>query len=211
MRARCRVSILTGIWLPVCVLPAWLLIATGCSQPDLERQSKINTYEFEQTPVFPDGITARLEVAGTVAQGDLQREQQLSEAPPVTLDLVKRGKQRYEQVCLPCHGYLGKGDGMVVQRGFPTPPDYHSQRLRDAPDPYYVQVITDGFGVMYSYAARVEPADRWAITYYIRALQKAALATADQVPAAIAEQWQTAATADTHAKKGPTANTGTSP
>ena len=60
---------------------------------------------------------------------------------------------------------------MVVQRGFPAPPSLHSERLRDAPLRHFVDVITDGFGVMYSYRDRVSVEDRWAIAAYIRALQ----------------------------------------
>ena len=46
---------------------------------------------------------------------------------------------------------------MIVQRGFPQPPSYHIQRLRDAPVGHFYQVITNGFGAMYSYAARISP------------------------------------------------------
>ena len=66
----------------------------------------------------------------------------------------------------------GDADGMVVQRGFPKPPSFHEARLVSAPDEHFVDVITHGHGVMYSYADRVPPADRWAIAAYIRALQR---------------------------------------
>ena len=72
---------------------------------------------------------------------------------------------------------------MIVQRGFPMPPSYHTDRLRQAPPGHFVDVITQGYGVMYSYAARVEPADRWAITAYIRALQLSHNAPLNAVPA----------------------------
>jgi hypothetical protein len=71
---------------------------------------------------------------------------------------------------------------MIVRRGFPQPPSFHTDRLREAPLGHFVQVITNGYGLMYSYASRVEPADRWAIAAYIRALQlsqHAALADAE--------------------------------
>ena len=60
---------------------------------------------------------------------------------------------------------------MIVQRGFLAPPSYHIDRLRNAPVGHFYNVITSGYGVMYSYASRVQPADRWAIAAYIRALQ----------------------------------------
>lgn len=89
----------------------------------------------------------------------------------ITPALLARGQQRYEIYCAACHGLDGRGDGTVVQRGFPAPPTYHSERLRQAPDSHFYNVITHGYGVMYPYADRVAPRDRWAIVAYIRALQ----------------------------------------
>lgn len=102
--------------------------------------------------------------------------------PPVTLALLERGKQRFDINCSPCHGRLGDGNGMIVQRGFPHPPSYYIERLRQAPNQHFYDVITHGYGVMYPYADRVEPADRWSITAYIRALQASATATLADVP-----------------------------
>ena len=85
--------------------------------------------------------------------------------------LIKRGQERFNITCMPCHGREGDGRGIVVQRGFPQPPTYHIDRLREVEDGYIVDVITNGFGRMYNYAARVTPEDRWAIAAYIRALQ----------------------------------------
>jgi cytochrome c553 len=89
----------------------------------------------------------------------------------VSMALLERGRERYEITCMPCHGYTGEGDGVIVGRGFPKPTTYHIDRLREANDGYYFDVITNGYGRMYSYAARVAPEDRWAIAAYIRALQ----------------------------------------
>jgi mono/diheme cytochrome c family protein len=91
--------------------------------------------------------------------------------PPVDRALLLRGRERYEIYCLPCHSPLGDGDGPIVRHGFPAPPSYHEPRLRAAPDRHFYDVITRGYGVMYAYGDRVEPADRWAIVAYIRALQ----------------------------------------
>ncbi len=77
---------------------------------------------------------------------------------------------------------------MIVQRGFPAPPSFHLPRLREAPVGHFYNVITNGFGVMYPYAARVPPEDRWAIAAYIRALQLSENATlADAEPGARAQ------------------------
>ena len=74
------------------------------------------------------------------------------------------------------------GDGMIVQRGFPPPPSFESPRLRAVSAQHVFDVITHGYGVMYSYAARVEPEDRWAIVAYVRALQAAGGVTVAEVP-----------------------------
>jgi mono/diheme cytochrome c family protein len=111
-------------------------------------------------------------------------------APPLTLALIERGQQRYRIFCTPCHSELGNGQGMIVQRGFPAPPSYDSERLRQAPTRHFVDVIAQGHGAMYSYAARVPPADRWAIAAYIRALQKSQNASATDLAAAKAETGQ---------------------
>ena len=97
---------------------------------------------------------------------------------------LNRGRERYNIYCTPCHDYSGTGRGMIVQRGFPQPPSYHIQRLRDAPAGHFFEVMTNGFGAMYSYAARVEPADRWRIAAYIRVLQLSRNATIQDVPEA---------------------------
>lgn len=90
---------------------------------------------------------------------------------PVTKELIDRGQERYNINCIVCHGPVGNGDGMIVRRGFPQPPTYHDDRLRNAPVGHFFDVITNGWGKMNSYAYQVPPADRWAIVAYIRALQ----------------------------------------
>lgn len=140
------------------------LLASGCD--NMANQPKVNPYE-----VHPDA-SSRLPM--TNPPGTVARDQQPEPPPPpVTLALLERGRQRFDIDCSVCHGYAGFADGMVVQRGFPAPPSYHSDRLREAPIQHYYDVITNGYGVMYSYAQRVRPEDRWAIIAYIRALQAA--------------------------------------
>lgn len=88
-----------------------------------------------------------------------------------TAATYRRGRERFDIFCAPCHGPTGEGDGMVVQRGFPAPPSYHTDRLRGAPDRHIYDVITQGYGAMYPYGDRLSRQDRWAIVAYIRALQ----------------------------------------
>jgi Cytochrome c, mono- and diheme variants len=90
---------------------------------------------------------------------------------PVTKELIDRGQERYNIYCMVCHGPTGNGDGMIVRRGFPKPPTYNDDRLRNAPVGHFFDVITNGFGRMSSYASQIPVADRWAIVAYIRALQ----------------------------------------
>src|SRR2546425_9364546 len=90
---------------------------------------------------------------------------------PITQEVLERGQLRFNVYCVPCHSRLGDGQGMIVQRGFPHPPDYAIRRLRKAPVGHFFDVMTNGYGVMYSYASRVPPNDRWAIAAYIRVLQ----------------------------------------
>lgn len=90
---------------------------------------------------------------------------------PLSMSLLRRGQERYGIYCAPCHGYSGEANGMVVQRGFPTPPSFHEPRLRAAADSHFYEVISHGYGLMYPYGSRVEPYDRWAIVAYLRAMQ----------------------------------------
>ncbi len=89
----------------------------------------------------------------------------------ITKELIDRGQERYNIYCIVCHGPVGGGDGMIVRRGYPQPPTYHDDRLRNAPDGHFFDVITNGWGKMNSYAHQIPVADRWAIVAYIRALQ----------------------------------------
>ena len=91
--------------------------------------------------------------------------------PPMSASLLARGRDRFDIFCSPCHSIAGDGDGMIARRGFPHPPSFHIDRLRNASDAHFYAVITNGYGVMHSYARRVPPADRLAIIAYIRALQ----------------------------------------
>jgi cytochrome c553 len=148
---------------------------------------------LEKSDFFPDGAASRPLVAGTVARGHLDEDEAfyngmigtnlVTEFPmPVTRQVLERGKERYEIYCSVCHARTGDGDGMIPQRGYPAPPTFHKDSMRQAPVGHFYDVITRGHGVMYSYASRVEPADRWAIVAYIRALQFSHDARLDDVP-----------------------------
>ena len=93
---------------------------------------------------------------------------------PVTSQVIRRGQQRFDIYCSPCHSRLGDGRGMIVRRGFKQPSSFHIDRLRNQPIGYFFDVMTQGFGQMSSYASQVPVEDRWAIAAYIRALQLSA-------------------------------------
>ena len=149
-------------------LLAGLLLLGACD--DMTDQPKQKTYSPYVGPA-------------KVPAGTVEFQETPVEAPPVTLALLERGQARFRIYCTPCHSELGDGHGMVVQRGFPPPPSYHTARLRAAPVQHFYDVITNGYGAMYSFANRVQPADRWAIAAYIRALQRSQDATVAEVPA----------------------------
>lgn len=94
-------------------------------------------------------------------------------------ELLERGKERFTMYCSPCHGHQGLGNGIITTRGFPNPPSYTDQRLLEVPIGYFFDVMTNGFGRMYSYKSRVTVEDRWAIASYIRVLQFSQNATPD--------------------------------
>jgi mono/diheme cytochrome c family protein len=104
--------------------------------------------------------------------------------PSITAGLLARGRDRFDAFCSPCHGVAGDGVGFVSRRGFPHPPSYHSERLRNASDEHLYAVITDGYGAMYPYATRLAPPDRLAVVAYVRALQLSQHAPLSAVPAA---------------------------
>lgn len=164
-------------------LPIWLGLAAlflAACRPDMSNQPKAKP--LSQSDFFSDGASARHPPPHTVPQGEARENAAFYTGltngiyvtqPPVKLtpELLDRGRERFEAVCAECHDRTGSGNGMIVQRGFPQPPSFHVDRLRTAPIGHFYDVITNGYGVMYPYAARVEPEDRWAIAAYIRALQ----------------------------------------
>ncbi|WP_421683180.1 c-type cytochrome [Stutzerimonas urumqiensis] len=155
-----------------------MTLVAGCDQ--MARQPRADAQEASR--FFPDGKVNQAPPVGTVARGELARDAVLAERPPLTAALLARGEERYRINCVPCHGLAGDGLGTVVQRGFPRPPDFAEPRLVQAPDRHFLEVIEHGYGVMYSYAARVKPADRWAIVAHIRSLQLARTADVKALP-----------------------------
>jgi mono/diheme cytochrome c family protein len=186
-----------------------ITLLAGCRQ-DMHDQPKYKT--FRPSTFFEDGKSERQLVDGTVPRRNLREDPSRSDgdsnggrwlsindrsAPhqvdlskattlpfPLTREVMDRGQERFSINCLPCHGTLGDGNGMVSQRGFRHPPSFHIERLRKAPIGHFYDAMTNGFGAMPSYSDQVAPRDRWAIAAYIRALQLSRGATIDDVPPA---------------------------
>ncbi|PSC06534.1 cytochrome C [Alsobacter soli] len=135
----------------------------------------------EPSSLWRDGASSRTAPEGAVPV-DAAAQDAARQPPPVTPALLARGRERYEIACAPCHGLSGYGDGVIVSRGFPAPLSYHEPRLRSADASHFIDVIEHGYGVMYPYAARVAPKDRWAIVAYIRALQLSQAARVADAP-----------------------------
>jgi mono/diheme cytochrome c family protein len=163
------------------VVGACLSLLGGCRRQDMFDQPRADP--LEPSSFFPDGASARSPVKGSVARGQLRADPAfesgvtpdagfVAESPrPIDRALLDRGRERFTIYCAPCHGQLGDGRGMIVQRGFKQPSSLHDARLRAMPLGYFVDVISNGFGQMPSYRIQVSPEDRWAIAAYIGALQ----------------------------------------
>ncbi|MBV9590806.1 MAG: cytochrome c [Hyphomicrobiales bacterium] len=163
----------------------WLLLATlflaGC---DVSMTQQKKARALSPSAFWHDGASARPLPPGTVAQGDLARDAAATDPPTVSLAVVAKGRERYDIFCAPCHGLAGEGDGIIVARGFPAPQSFALARLRAAPAQHFFDAITNGYGTMYPFGARIPPQDRWAIIAYVRALQLASAAQLASVPEA---------------------------
>jgi mono/diheme cytochrome c family protein len=193
--------------LPGLALGVWALATAGCSEGDMVVQPKYKP--LRPSAFFADGQSSRPIEPGTVARGQLfdrpafdtgEVDGKLvtliplpgfdpadgltgAEAREARRRALTRGQERFNIFCSPCHARTGDGDGMIVQRGFSKPPSLHEPRLREVAPGHFFRVMTNGYGAMFSYASRVPPADRWAITAYIRALQLSRNADPADVPA----------------------------
>jgi len=167
-------------------------LALASCRRDMFDQPKSNP--LRESDFFPDQAASRPIAPHTVAHDGVSMDDSFNTGLngtnpvtafpfPITAEVLQRGRQRFEINCAPCHGLAGEGNGIIVHRGFPAPPSYHIDRLREAPAGHFVDVITHGYGVMLPQAERVAPEDRWAITAYIRALQLSQHATTADAPA----------------------------
>ena len=192
------------------IIPLFLVLMIGCYRgspsedppihlnPNMDHQPKYKAQA--ESDFFKDGATMRMPVPGTVARGDLRADHVyyqgknadgtlVNEAPVrIDMDLLKRGQERYNIYCAPCHDRTGAGQGIVIKKGFLPPPSFHLDRLREAPDGHFFDVISNGIRNMPAYNHQVQVADRWAIVAYIRALQRSQNARKSDVPEELINQ-----------------------
>jgi mono/diheme cytochrome c family protein len=204
---RCRIAGRSFLIFAFCLLPFASLLS-GCRQ-DMHDNPKFKPYREGSIRQLPEGTVARgsldlnpaapkvgaaqPQTAPAATTPGTQPGAAATAAQPipsgedgfpfkVTKEILDRGESRYNISCLPCHGKLGNGDGMIVLRGFRRPPSYHEERLRKAPSSHFYDVVTNGFGAMSSYADQLTPEDRWMVIAWIRVLQLSQNANYSELP-----------------------------
>lgn len=187
---------------------SFLILNLASCRQDMQDQPKYLPYRGSE--IFPDSLSSRNLVEGTVPRGYLREDQAMytgkTDAPvarsandtsksavsndvnefpfPITREVLDRGEERYNIYCSPCHGVLGDGKGMIANRGLQGPVSFHQDRLRTAPLGHFYDVITNGFGRMSDYSMQIPPHERWAVIAYIRALQLSQNANVADIPPA---------------------------
>ncbi len=176
------------------LLCAGALLTLASCREDMHNQPKF--IPLRENTFYADGRSARPQVEGTIARGQLQDDpllytgklngQEADQLPfTITERDMERGRERFNIFCSPCHSQIGDGNGMIVQRGFKKPPSYYEPRLLKAPVGHFFNVMTNGWGAMADYSAQIPVADRWRIAAYVRALQLSQTAKSSDLPAGL--------------------------
>jgi mono/diheme cytochrome c family protein len=183
--------------LPVLLLSAAALAAAGCDVIDpMMVQQKVVLYR--PNGFYEDGIPMRPPPPGTVAREDLRPPEvetgvgpdgkPLARIPlPVDRATLEVGQAHFDQTCAACHGVLGDGRSPVARNMSIRPPPSLHLRVGN-PDGWFYQVISEGYGLMPSYAPQLTVEERWAVVAYLRALQLSQRARVDLVPASERER-----------------------
>jgi mono/diheme cytochrome c family protein len=196
-------------WLHVAAAGSLLSFLAGCrgspsQEPPVHWQRQMFTQDKgkaqRENTFFEDHRAMRLPVENTVSTSDPidpgpyrtgkdDVGNYVSKWPSevqVSIDLLKRGQERFNIYCAPCHDRTGSGNGLIVQRAAKTtrwvPTSYFDERLMAMPVGQIFETISNGKGTMPSYAYQVPTSDRWAIVAYVRALQRSQHAGLADVP-----------------------------
>jgi mono/diheme cytochrome c family protein len=163
--------------------------------PDMDNQPRYDPQS--ESKFFSDHSAMRQPVEGTVAREWLQEDdayyrgkdknrEYIEENPvPLSGESLSRGRERYDIYCSVCHGRVGDGQGIMVEKGFVPPPSFHEDRIRSLPDGQIFDVISNGLRNMPSYGHQIPVRDRWLIIQYIRALEKSQTAKEEEIPRSV--------------------------
>jgi mono/diheme cytochrome c family protein len=154
----------------------------------MSRQNKVTAQSH--STYYIDEFGMRAPIVGTVSRGHLpyiykdslaQPKQPLANPLLPNVNNLALGQKMFLTYCSPCHGNLADGDSRL--RGqFPTPPTLHSQKVRDWQDGNIYHVIMSGQNnIMPSYSAQLNNEEAWSVVLYVRALQKAKNASAEDI------------------------------
>lgn len=132
-----------------------LVLLAGCEQ-EMQYQARLNPYDPSELPQqLPDYIVSTtMETAGQI----------------VDMAVLERGQERHAIYCQPCHGGSGRGDGIIVHRGFPPPPSYGTSVGQGDETTNIASIIRNGKGIMYGFKGVIPPDDQMAIALYVEAL-----------------------------------------
>jgi hypothetical protein len=197
----------TSRFLGAACAAACVFFGAGCDALKQDMANQPKNKPLSPSEFFDDGRSERPLVENTVARGSIADDELFvpkdsnSFPLPVNQKLLERGEERYKIFCTPCHGLQGDGNGMISVRGMKHPPSFHQDRLRQAPNGYFFDNITNGFGAMYGYSAQIPPRDRWAIVAYVRALQLSRNMKAADLPAELREKLNQGGTDSDSGKK----------
>ena len=172
--------------------------------PDMDRQLKLRP--AQPNDFFPNGLSSQLPPPGTVVRSEpiltvTGPVYAFEDAPvntgrvtgttnfvatnplPVTGPLLRRGRERFNIYCAPCHGALGDGNGITKKLGvMPAVANLQNKRIVEMADGEIFNTITFGKGLMGAHGPMVPVADRWAVIAYLRALQLSQLGSVDDLP-----------------------------
>lgn len=153
-----------------------ILCSCGVNDNNMIDQARYETYESSE--FFENGASARPEIKYTIAHED-----EINDVPEKnTVEWIKYGQLQFNIKCAVCHGRDGYGKGPVVRQGYPSPPSYHIQRLREVSDQHIYNIISNGLGKMRPQDRWVDEQERWAIIDYIRVLQLSQYASVENLP-----------------------------
>jgi hypothetical protein len=160
---------------------------------DMDRQLKLRPQK--PNGFFANGVSSQLPPAGTIARsepietvngavyrfedspvntGKISGTTNFVETNPLPVNgfLLRRGRERFDIYCSPCHGRLGDGNGITKKIGdMPAVANLHDKRIVEMADGEIFNTITYGKNTMGAYGPIIPVEDRWAIVAYLRALQ----------------------------------------